>query len=647
MVGKTTLLDAMFWTLYGYLPKWGGPKGGPADAVIKRGSESCSSTVCVQANGDLYEITRQRPTKLQVKKNGVVQEGKTSDLDKRMADFVGMTADQFLLCIYMPQKRKSASFFSMSDIDRTELLSTVAGLSQLDSALTQVKLEKSKTEKEIEYLKGKIEALETMVARFPEEKKGYQDKVSEALADLENAIKQQELIKTSFEFGIVTLRDTMNQEVQGINLTTDEAISGHDTKIRFLKEKYDSINRELSEVPRVPHELFSAVENSRSKKNDAYLSNLQRDKIIQKNESTQRRINEELDRMDAATKGNCNHCLQELPESSRHAAAMKHLQNAKALENDFAKVTDVIDLAIFDTKVEEALIALNKKQNELNERPLQLKLDMDSIMLQIKQENEVSDIKRMSGRKEAESVKLKYESKITTLEQSLKDAKGKVDSAQRLSDQLLGSLSKLEEREKDELFNLEAQKTHLSINQANIDELLDMIDLFGPKGFRTICFEDLISRISDRAGQLFSIMTDGLYGTRIEQAGETGKGEHRVVLRPIITRGGLEVPLDDLSGGAEATITLAYDVAISEAIAENSPLFLDEALDGLDSQGKGEALRLIEEVSRTRPVFLIDHTNEIKSSVQNVIQITYKNNTSTLEGSDEESDSCMKAGGSK
>ena len=74
--------------------------------------------------------------------------------------------------------------------------------------------------------------------------------------------------------------------------------------------------------------------------------------------------------MDAATKGNCNHCLQELPESSRHAAAMKHLQNAKALENDFAKVTDVIDLAIFDTKVEEALIALNKKQNELNENEL-------------------------------------------------------------------------------------------------------------------------------------------------------------------------------------------------------------------------------------------------------------------------------------
>ncbi len=83
MVGKTTLLDSIAWALYGYLPKWGGPKGGPADAVIKRGEDKCSVTVTLQNSSDLYEITRQRPVKLTVKKNGIVQEGKTSDLDKR------------------------------------------------------------------------------------------------------------------------------------------------------------------------------------------------------------------------------------------------------------------------------------------------------------------------------------------------------------------------------------------------------------------------------------------------------------------------------------------------------------------------------------------------------------------------------------
>ena len=196
-------------------------------------------------------------------------------------------------------------------------------------------------------------------------------------------------------------------------------------------------------------------------------------------------------------------------------------------------------------------------------------------------------------------------------------------------------LKTLDTREAQLQADIQVQKVKTFTLNEEMDQVSDLIDLFGPKGFRAICFEGLIERISDRAGELFAIMTDNVYTTRIEQMGETAKGEERLVLKPVISKGGLEVPLDDLSGGARRTVMLAYDVAVSEAVGESSVLFLDEALDGLDAIGKAEAMKLLEEVSRTRAVLVVDHTSEIKASCHSVLSVTYQAGKSTLTGQSE------------
>jgi DNA repair exonuclease SbcCD ATPase subunit len=636
MIGKTTLLDSIAWTLYGYLPKWGSPKGGPADAVIKRGETKCSVTVTLQHNGDTYEITRQRPVKLQIKKNGEVQEGKVSDLDKRMHEMVGMTDSQFLLSVYMPQKRKIESFFSMSDSDRTQLLSEVAGLEELDKALDRARGEKSKVQAEIEFLKGKVSVLEELVSKVPEEKALYTKNVADSSKLLQDYIDEDNYIRGDAEAEIVRLKAAESKAVQDIVLITDQEVSEHEAKIRFLKKKADDLSLEIVSTAEIPQLLKDNLANAKANLSKAELGNAKRERDLQKNETIRQNILSELSRMEGALKGNCNHCNQELPEATREQAAQKHLLSAKRMESEILAENDIppfIELAPLREAVESALIALSNESNKINERPNQLRVELNIIVKDMNTEKDLIDLKRSSSRKEMDGIRAKYAGEVSKIEQLLKDMDSKIRTARSNLELHSENLKKVELREKTEIENLSTHKLRIEAAQQDLDEILDLIDLFGPKGFRTICFEDLISRISDRAGQLLSIMTDGLYGTRIEQTGETGKGEHRVILKPVLTRGGLEVPLDDLSGGAEATVTLAYDVAISEAIAENSPLFLDEALDGLDSQGKAEAVRLIEEVARTRPVFLIDHTDSIKSSVNNVITITYKNDTSTLEGS--------------
>jgi len=125
-------------------------------------------------------------------------------------------------------------------------------------------------------------------------------------------------------------------------------------------------------------------------------------------------------------------------------------------------------------------------------------------------------------------------------------------------------------------------------------------------------------------------MTDEVYSTSLIQIREDSKGASKLVLRPAISKGGQEVPLDDLSGGARRMVMLAYDVAVSETIADSAPLLLDEALDGLDVVGKSEAMRLLESVSKTRPVFVIDHSSEFKSSFSQIITVSHKNGESCL-----------------
>jgi DNA repair exonuclease SbcCD ATPase subunit len=167
--------------------------------------------------------------------------------------------------------------------------------------------------------------------------------------------------------------------------------------------------------------------------------------------------------------------------------------------------------------------------------------------------------------------------------------------------------------------------------KADYDLALDLVEIFGPKGYRAVCFDGLIEKISDRAGQLLGVMTEGLYGTRLEQMGQDSKGNQKLILKPVIIKNASEVPLDDLSGGAEERVALAYDIAVAEAAGEGMPLLLDEVLSALDAVGKSEAMALLEEVSKTRPVLVIDHSSEFKAMFSQTIKVVYQQEESRLE----------------
>lgn len=630
MTGKTTLLDSIFWCLFGYLPKWGGPKGAQADAVIRRGKESCFVDVILSHNGRLIRVRRQRPIKLEIWVDGEKISGKTADLDSRLSDLIGMDADQFLISVYISQDR-TKSFFTMGDAERAELLSAIAGLSKLDRALDEQKKRKSTIEQAITLSKGALQALDDQLREFPKQHEDASRRVAQTQSQLNEARANLRDYQAIYDQKVIEFTEALTSELSEIESAAAVELNKKVAEQIRLEAACAKLSSQTA-VPEIDHELRKHVldEEERIRQIEAF--NREQDLNEISNQRIRERIRLELDLMDAALQGKCSHCKQNLPMGERQAASDRHLKAAQDLEKTFAKVEPRVPLEDHQKQLSLLRDTFAKAKAEAEAKPNQIKSEMgktEALLAGLKREIEGA---RAQVKMQTTIVEQRMKSEKQTLLSRLSEFQMAVKNLEVILAEQTGFIKKLDEREAQIRGKIVSTKNAIQTNERDLDEVMDLIDLFGPKGFRTVIFEEPIERISVRAGQLFSLITDGIYSTRIDQVGETQKGESRLILRPVITKGGFEVSLDDLSGGARKMAMLSYDIAVSEAVGESSILFLDEGLDGLDALGKAEALRLLEEVARTRAVIVIDHTSETKSAIPNVVQVIYEDGQSRLEG---------------
>lgn len=648
MSGKSSLLDSVFWALYGWLPRWEGPKGGPVDAVIRRGEKSCQVSIELQVGTDIISVSRRRPSSLSLIVNDQEVHGKADDLQKEIERRV-MTPARFLASVYASQDRKS-SFFSMGDSERTELLSVVAGLEKLDKALSRAKAERDSLDRDLVALKAKMESQEERVKEFPslieesgKEVKELKDKVGEAQlrADSVGLAAAQEVVAATNSFKKASSEAQLeyDDKVKQIDAENKDLIASANEAIDRLAKSYHSIRARLNDTPQPEPELSAAVQLAFSRLEEAKAFNKKVDETVKKNEKTMEKIQRLLDEAESHSKGSCRACNQPLPEWDRERSAKEKIDQATALEASLQEVPE--KMLEDEAELRRAESALTARKAELDAEPARIRAELKAI------ESQLSEAKSSLKSLESQMAQARAEAnhKLTKvkmdLENSLNETKKANEQRSREAKLALESISsnlQMAEKSHNKLMeDLRKQKESLETIKADIDHktkqldgAVDLVELFGPKGYRSICFDGLVERISARAGQLLSIMTDGLYSTRLEQVGSDSKGNAKMILRPFVSKGGQDVPMDDLSGGARKRVMLAYDVSVSEAAGEGAPLFLDEALDGLDVVGKTEAMVLLEEVSRSRPVIVVDHASEMKSAFQNVITVEYKQGLSVL-----------------
>lgn len=632
MVGKSSIIDAIFWARYGWLPRWGGPKGGSPDSVIRRknGEQIGKASVKLteKIGSDEIVIERSRPSKLIVRKNGAEIKGVDQE---QLNALLGISPERYLVCVYLAQNR-SRSFYWMSDSERTEILSVVANLEGLDRGLESAKEQKNISQNEIAKISGVLSVLEPKLSGFAEQKIKIESDLIQARERLSEVkeksiqaeVEYQELapnLKNTKDSLVYEKTNFLNDEIEELKregISLDHLI----TKLNFYL-KSESIEIEP---------VFEMNVNAAFKQIKE-IKNLEKEhqKTVINNSRFQELAAQETELAEAALLGKCKHCNQELSAEKRHAQAMVHIKKAQEYRSRICALPTIPNIEKPEKEYELALAQFATRKAEIEAKPKEIRQEIEIVQ---QKKNSVE-----SKIKEIQSQILLIESQIQSqIVEQLRLKKQIWDDLKGESERIENEVKRLEKslldhdnsfREiKDEIQSAQAEmkKYDFKLNQS-----LDLIDFFGPRGYRVIAFDGLVQRISDRAGQLLSLMTESLYSTRLDSVGQDSKGNQKLVLKPIIIKGGVEVPKDDLSGGAETRVALSYDVAIAEAAGNGHPLFLDESLDGMDSVGKSEAMVLLEEVSKTRPVIVIDHTSEFKAQFSQVIRVVYQSEESRLE----------------
>lgn len=645
--GKSTVLDLIFWILFGYLPR-----GGTADNVIQAGQKSCRGRLELQVGQDLWVIERKRPLKLSVSINGVVQERRPNDLQSMIEEKI-MSPERFLVAAYIAQDR-TKGFFSMTDAERTQLLSVIANLDQLDKAHDKAKGERDRLRKALDQAEATLAALNQTFTQDS----SY---VGERKAEHEAILARMLTANTDKEKADVELEDAKKLVIADQKAAVEEAESIFNTgkalnrnefelaladrlaELKALEEEQLDLQAAISKATvAIDSALEERVRAAREACQRADAQNVAAAKQGALNSSYEAQAKAKMAEADEVIeKGSCKSCNQLLPEAERTKHAQYLMGAAEVLLKQRKEVA-TIDPAPLMAELNEANALLGAAKAAAAARPQELK-------------NQLAATEKLLSAKQKEILSLETEHKAALggLERAFRDiveqadkrakaslepyeAKAKLanDVLTRTEQELKAvneEIARLEKRlveSQNRIVQLEREKALLADDAALHEEL---VLLFGPKGYRAVCFDALLDRISSVAGDILSRLSDGVFTTRLEQLKDDSKGNSKIVLKPVILRGGEEVALDFLSGGFARRAALAYDLAINEVASDGLFLALDEGLNSLDSVGKAEALPVLQEMAQRRAIFVIDHTSELLSAIDTVWTARNVNGVSSLE----------------
>jgi hypothetical protein len=636
--GKTNFLDVIFWVRYGWLPKWGGLKGGDADDVIHRPEKKCwGRTTETKANGDVLVIERRRPHKLLCWKNGEAKQWTQAELEKEL----GCGPLRFLVGCYLAQRRARKSFWSLSDLDRMKFMSVASGQETSLKAHADAKALRDQHKSAVERLTGAEDALKAQQKMLPDTK-AQEQSIADLQAQLDEALKAVEWAQETVQLETEGADAELEKAVFDVEQEYSTRREGADYTTNLLLAQIEDLAGQIGqcggardlEAETAVTQATTALRNAEHANNLVVEHNRKVDRIERDNEGTQKCLQLHLDNAEKSLSGDCPTCQQPLTEDKRQKNAEFHMNAARQSESSIKEVParqEPTPTTALQEALTEAQKNLARRQAELSARPKALTQDKALLEGQLRELRQGDERALQDCRSKVAQLRRDHQTRLDTARRKTQDA---VAAATGIGNKVQGARECLAaaEAQAAQLQNsLVDTASKLGVARACLDEALDMMELFGPSGWPSVEFEDFVQRVSDRAGDVLSRITRGVYSTRLEQAATDSEGNRKTVLRPVVLLGGQEVPVDDPSGGKEAAIELAYDIAIAEAAGKDLPLILDEALDGMAPVAKENTMELLGEIAQERPVLIIDHATEFRAAFTNVITVVKENGVSRIQ----------------
>lgn len=159
--GKSSLMQALAWCIYGELPR-----DIKVEELVRRGQSSASVTLDFVVDGTNYKVVRKRPSGLELTIGVEKQKGNPKYLQAVIEQVVGLSYKQFLITSFFPQRGDSSRFLKQNDATAKDFLGTILNFNKTEAAYKKLHAELKEAERLAAIKSGEVSAAEQSLERF-------------------------------------------------------------------------------------------------------------------------------------------------------------------------------------------------------------------------------------------------------------------------------------------------------------------------------------------------------------------------------------------------------------------------------------------------------------------------------------------------
>jgi exonuclease SbcC len=640
--GKSSLLDAMTWAL------WGRARAKTDEELIHQGASEMRVAFTFGLQGQVYQVIRQKKggkrggssLELQAQENGKWKgqsEATILQTQKKIIGLLKLDFDTFVNSAFI-QQGKADEFTRKTPAQRKEVLADILGLDQWGVYEERAKKRITELRERIVELEGEIAGYDRELNRRAE----YEAALATATAKLADA--QSKLLAAESQWAEVEkARDALNALRKQMADLDKRIVSGEkelaeiDSELRAAQAKGDpvSLARELDSVNAFLAKL-EAREEERAKVTEQRQATLEEsarrkgenDTLGPQTEPLKKRV----ETLSAATEPICPTCGQPLTEDHRHRiieelSAEVDSRRARYRENTARLKALADELTAFDR-------ALTQINADLRERPAMQKKLADlqgKVTAATEARAQIDSLATRRNRwleglqaDRAQRAALEAEASQHALRavdaDNLQNALDKLRFESRVATEELGAarqrLASLDSLAKYRAEKVAAQKK-LAAEQGMFEELREA---FGKRGVPALIIEAAVPEIENAANDLLRRMTAGRMNIRFNTQRETQAGDVRETLDIQIADELGTRAYENFSGGEQFRVNFAIRIALSRLLARRAgaqlqTLIIDEGFGSQDTQGRE---RLVEAINAIQDDFqrilVITHLDDLKDA---------------------------------
>jgi len=162
----------------------------------------------------------------------------------------------------------------------------------------------------------------------------------------------------------------------------------------------------------------------------------------------------------------------------------------------------------------------------------------------------------------------------------------------------------------------------------------DISNIYSSTGAMAYILDSIIESFNELVAEYVGILWPNA-SYRLNSSRENVDGQIVAKFSNALIINGKTATIGSLSGGELRALSLAVDFALIETLSRYfsisvNPLILDEAFNGLDSVGRELITTILEKMSATRQIWVIDHVTEAKTTFKQIVRVEKHNSISSI-----------------